>query len=260
MSTLLSRILLYTRLAGLGFAFALVPARAADASNDDSLIAEMKGRMAAIQRQMLATDDMAERLRLQKEARKLLDETLARVSDGNRPLLEISLNIVGGLFDATGDYLRNASAFFQGPDADFSQLKDRGDIQNRINKLTSLIRTNEELIARINRMEADIEATLDRAKVSAAQKSAFMAGYQKGAGRKIGPQLAIRTLDRKIYEQWIALYHLLDEEWSHWKVDADGRLTLSSASASQKCDDIVAEIDRLGKLQAHAEQALLGQN
>jgi len=219
-------------------------------------MAEMNAKVRALQRQIAESSDIHEQLKLQDQLRKVTDEAVARVSDKNRPMVEVSVKIIGRFMDEAQAYLLKANAFFNGPEAGFEHLNTPEAIDARLVQLSQLRAANDALTQRIKDLETDIVATLDRSKVSASDKRGFLEGFRQSTGRKTGALLAIRTLDGKLYDQWTALYTLMREQWGHWKT-TDGHLVFDKPEASDKRDAIGAEINRLSELQTKAQQVLL---
>lgn len=225
-------------------------------NNDDAVIREFTTRVKEIQKRALATDDLDERAKAQREVKQLFDDMLPKLSPEARPMMLVSIKVVTPLMERSGAYLAEASKFFSSGGDAATGIASREQIAGRIEKIAHLRKMNTELLATMNRLDADVAAVLDEAKVTGANRTAFLTGFNESMGRTIGPMRAIRTLDTEILTRLVAMFQLLDKYWGKWSANADGTVQWQDETAEKEFTKLKEEIEALADRQAAAEQQL----
>ncbi|MES1167022.1 MAG: hypothetical protein ABUL68_03380, partial [Pseudomonadota bacterium] len=122
------------------------PLRAATDDTDAKTIEEMRQRLVAVQKQILASKDIGEQARLQKSLTGIMEETLPKLSAQARTPMLVSLRLVQPLQQAGGEYVQMIADFSASTQSDFSTIKSREDIQDRLKQIDRLATFNQGLI------------------------------------------------------------------------------------------------------------------
>lgn len=236
--------------------FAAPAASSASDQEDARVVEEMRGRMVEIQRQLLATSDLAEQARLQKSMMAILEETLPKLSAKARPMLVVATQVVTPIQQASAAYMGMIGEYAAAPESDFTTIKSREDIPTRLERIDRLAEANQSLIKLLTGFRAAAEKALDEHYVSAADKRDFLTGFDQGFGRQVGPTMAIRNLDTGMFEKLREALHLLDSGWGKWKAVEGQPLEWSDEQLENQFVGILQDINQLAERQAKAQQVL----
>lgn len=240
----------------LALVLALAPSLVRADDPDEALIQAMNSRLKEIQAKMVQTSDMNERAQLVKQLGQTLEDTLPKLTPQGRAVLEVGIKVLQPIQQEGAGYTKMVADFIASDSCRFTTIKSRAEIKPRLDEIARLAAANQSVINRYTSMTADATRLLDEAKLSDAAKRDFLAGIDESMGRQAGAVVAIRNLDRKLYEQWTAALHLLDARWGAWSVTADQRLQFTDQEAQKKFNDILAEIKTLSERQQHAQEVL----
>jgi hypothetical protein len=234
--------------------FAIAPLHGA---TDEAIIAEVKPRLAALQRKLLETEDSAERLEIQRELMATMDAMLPRLSPGGRAVMSVSLKVVQPIQLESAAYVKAVGEHFGANGTLFGPLATREQIGEQIEKLAVLSKMNDSLTNRINSLRADAERLLETSELSAIQRRGFLQGLEgDGVGKQMSATKAVRTLDTRFYATLTEALKHLDANWGKWSVADNGVVWKDAPSAETRFNEFLAEIQTLAQRQRDAQLAL----
>lgn len=240
------------------FLAALLAAPSAFAATDEEIIAAFKKDAARIQAAMAAADADMERVHaLQTEMKTLLDQTLGQVGDQTRPALQIAMKILNPVMEDGMRYTQLVQSRVEARVFDYPSATTTEEIDRRLKSVDELIAFNADLAKRISGLEAEVEKTLKESKLSLRDRAAFLDGYRKSNGRRIGAQKAVRTLDANVYDEVRSVYALLKDQMGKWSV-ADGQVTFQDDAHAESYNKHLARIDELSARQQKAIEKAMG--
>lgn len=241
-------------LAGLLAAFTLVPARA-DEKAEQAILKNFTTRQKEIAAKIVATSDLDQRRTLMGEQEKLLQETLGKLTEPNRSTFAVVVRIVNPIQQDGAAYLGRVGELSSAATFDFSTITKKEDIAARREKLDELLTSNAQLLQRLNRITEDVEKELALSNLSTRQRNEFMAGFNKGFGRMVGPSRAIRTLDAIVWGKLKEQLKLLEDHWGEWETK-DGQILWSNDAVLETYNKLAQEVTESAARQSAAEQEL----
>lgn len=231
------------------------PGRAAE-SDDNKAMAEMQQKLTTLRARMAAVETPLEQERLQKEAVKIVEETLPKLSPQSRALLQVGLKIMQPLQETSSRYLQLVDESMDSALGDFAEIKSRQTIQERIDKIKLLNTANQGILDRINRLESDVLTLLVESGVPEAARQGFVEGFMKASAQKIGPMKAIRSVESQLYAHFTTALRYLDTHWGRWSANEALEIAWKDASLEDNFLKIMKDIETAAGRQTQAEAAL----
>lgn len=224
-------------------------------AEDAKLMQQLREKQKEFMARLLATEDMNARAAIIQEQRDATAKIVSQLGEPSRTALTISLKIVEPIQQHGAAYLKQVGAASQKQMLDFATLRSRDEIPERRKTLEQLEQANQELLARITRVDQDLTAELDHSPLSAKQRRDFRAGFERGFGRTVGPTKAIRNLDATIWGKLKEILALLESHWGEWQVE-DGAIQWKNESIGADFAKLQTEIGEAADRQSRAEQEL----
>jgi hypothetical protein len=222
---------------------------------DEKIISELTREMRDLQLKAQAeSEDLIRYTQYQEEIVALVRTALAKVSPEARPALQVTLTVMGPLQQESNDYLTIAAARIQAGIFELGAIQNKEDIASRVAELSALRARNERLLARINRIDDDLKQVLAESSLNAAQQRAFVAGFNREFGRRVGPMKAVRRLETALYDQFVIALQHLESHWGAWSTTEEGPFQWTDAAAQEKFEAIAQEIQTIAARQAEAER------
>jgi len=246
----MKRLLLASLLAAIAFA----PVRA-DEKAEQAILKNFTTRQKEIAAQIVATSDLDQRRALMADQEKLLKETLEKLTEPNRSTFAVVVRIVNPIQQDGAAYLGRVGELSAAKTFDFSTIGKKEQIAERREKLDELLDSNAQLLQRLNRINEDVEKEIGLSGLSSRQRSEFLAGFNKGFGRMVGPSRAIRTLDAIVWSKLKDQLKLLEDHWGEWE-SKDGQILWSNDSVLETYNRLAQEIAESAARQSTAEQEL----
>lgn len=235
-------------------AFTLPAARAQNA--DDILLRDMNAKVREIKQRALATDNYDVRLAAQREIMQVMQDTAPLLSEKVRPIFVVSMKVLTPMSEQGAAYTQMIADWSASGEADFTTMKDNGEIAARVARIDRMAEANEALITRFNRFEDDVMGALKDYGIAADQRQAFLEGLRETLGRQIGPMRAIRTFDRELFLRYKSVYALIEQRHEHVKRDDAGQFIWEVEEDGQTFQRLLAEIMDLATRQSEAEKLL----
>jgi hypothetical protein len=237
-------------------ALGLVLPLASRADSDETLINSMNARIQELKRSALTTTDLKKAAEYQLQISKIMEDTLARLSSKARAVMTVSLKLVQPLQEQATAYVRMVDEFSSSDEARFTTIKTREQIAPRRAQIAKLAAANVDLIAQYRVMRDHAQQLLEKSDIASAEKTAFLNGFDESFGRTVGPTMAIRELDRKLYGEWTAALDLLDHQWGHWTVNPQQQIEWEEAGSRDQFGAIMANIQTYAERQQRAQELL----
>jgi hypothetical protein len=238
------------------FALALALPLSSRADADETLIQDMNTRVQALKRDALSTSDLKQATEDQAQMAKIMEDTLAKLSPKARAMMTVSLKVVQPLQEQAGTYVKMVDAFSSSDDARFTTITGRDQIGPRRERIAKLAAANAALITLYHGMREHAEQLLATADIASAEKKAYLNEFDESFGRTIGPTMAIRELDRKLYGEWTAALDLLDRQWGKWTVNPQQQIEWAAAEGRDQFNAIMANIQTYSERQRRAQELL----
>ncbi|MDP1662439.1 MAG: hypothetical protein Q8L55_11055 [Phycisphaerales bacterium] len=124
-------------------------------------------------------------------------------------------------------------------------------IDERLSILRAMRAANTTTLARLDTLQADIEAVFDKHSVSDSVRAEFWRGYNRGSGG-IPTLRAIRVLDKKLIDEMVRYVSILRDSFGHWEFNEEGLIVFESEDALAEFNASAERIQALG-----AEQTAL---
>jgi cell division protein FtsB len=243
---------LHAALAGI-FLLSLGIFTPAARADDAAVAAQMRSQIEAMRQKLSATNDPAEQAALKKEVDKMIDDSLAQISESKRPMMAVMLKVVTPLQSDNSAYTRAAALFFNSPNAALETIKSREDIAARVKALTTLAEANARLIKRLDSMNSDVAAVLGRSHLTPTEGMAI----RSTLAQQFIPTRNVRDMESQIYVGFQAAMAMLDQEWGHWHISKDGTFTWDDPAAGAKFKTLSDDIQALADKQMTAQVKLM---
>jgi hypothetical protein len=185
-----------------------------------------------------------------------MEDTLAQLSPKARAVMTVSLKLVQPLQEQATAYVKMVDGFSSSEEARFTTIKAREEIGPRRAQIAKLAAANADLITQYRGMREHAQELLDQSDIASAEKTAFLNGFDESFGRTLGPTMAIRELDRKLYGEWTAALNLLDQQWGKWTVNAQQQIEWQEPGSRDQFSTIMANIQTYAERQQRAQELL----
>lgn len=224
-------------------------------AEDAKLMQQLRAKQKEFMARLLETEDMNARAAIIQEQREATAKIVSQLGEPSHTALTISLKIVEPIQQHGAAYLKQVGAASQKQMFDFTTLRSRDEIPERRKTLEQLEQANQELLARITRVDQELSAELEKSPLTTKQRRDFRAGFENGFGRTVGPTKAIRNLDAAIWGKLKAMLALLETHWGEWQVE-DGAIHWKDESVGADFAKLQTEIGEAADRQSRAEQEL----
>ena len=98
---------------------------------------------------------------------------------------------------------------------------------------------------------------LNASKLSTAEKSGFLKGFQSSTGGRLGAMRAVRTLDARLYVEVRGIYGQLREQMGKWSVK-NGELSFTDDAQAPIYNARIERINVIAERQEVAQRQALG--
>jgi hypothetical protein len=234
------------------------PASAADRRSDAQVLGEMRAKIADLKRQIALSKDTAENLRLQAEARKIMEDTLPKLSSNGRATMLVSIKIIDPIMAEGQAATTQMAEFFDSPDFDFATARSREDLKTRLTRVAKIAAVNAALLQRVTAFDAEAERVLEEEKVDAGTKQEIMAGVREAMGKQLKQLQALSAVQEKLFARYSDALKMLHDEWGKWKSE-DETVVWQDSPLLERFQRITSEFDALVDEQnAIQEKLMLG--
>ena len=233
-----------------------LPCRAAE--SDQQIMAAFKVEAARISQEINAAgEDLAKVAALQKQMQALITDVMGKVSPKSRIALEVSMKVINPLMTGGIAYTGTVQKYVEAGGFDYTSATSAEIIDRRLEQLTEIERLNDDLIKRAASLDTDIEAVLKASKLSDAEKTSFLAGFQSSSGKRLGAMRAVRGLDARLYVEVRGIYKQLREQLGKWSVK-DGELSFDDDAQIPIYNARIERINVIAERQEVAQRQALG--
>ena len=233
-----------------------LPSRAAE--SDEQIIATFQVEVKRLQNELhQAGEDMAKVMVLQKQMQTLLTEVMGKVSPKSRAALEVGMKVMTPLMDDGIAYTGAVQKCIEANVFDYTSASSAEIIDRRLAQLAEIERLNDGLVKRFATINPDIEAVLNASKLSTAEKSGFLKGFQSSTGGRLGAMRAVRTLDARLYVEVRGIYGQLREQMGKWSVK-NGELSFTDDAQAPIYNARIERINVIAERQEVAQRQALG--
>ncbi|HVU17876.1 MAG TPA: hypothetical protein VHD32_13200 [Candidatus Didemnitutus sp.] len=232
----------------------------ARADSDEDLVNGMLARIQELKRSARANGDLSDPKKtdaFQQQLSKIIEDTLPKLSPKSRAGMTISLKMMQPLHDEVTAYVKLVDEFSSSDEARFTTIKDRAEIPPRVAHITRLSNANDNLTNKYRGLRDEAKALLDKSDISSSDKTGYLTAFDEGFGRTVGPTMAIRELDRKLYGEWTAALQLLDRSWGQWKVNDKQQIEWTDDGGRARFNEIMENIHVFTERQQRAQELLI---